>query len=56
MQTMTLEQMADYIEYAQITATQDFGHALVHRGTNAVGSQFVLVADVHGKVAVFESL
>jgi hypothetical protein len=56
MQNMTLEQAADYIADARITATQDYGFILMHTGINAAGALFVLVNDALGRVAVFEEM
>lgn len=56
MQYLTLEQTADYLEAANIEATCDAGHAIVHIGRNAAGIRFVLVNDVLGQTVVTESL
>lgn len=56
MQTMTLQQIADYLNGATVDETIDTGHALIHRGTNAAGTPFVLVNDMHGNSALSESM
>lgn len=56
MQTMTLQQIADYFEDATIDETIDAGHALIQRGTNAAGTPFVLVNDMQGNSALTEGM
>lgn len=55
MQTMTLQQTADYLEGANIEQTTDAGHALIHVGTSAAGVPFALVNDMHGHSTLTES-
>lgn len=56
MQSLNLQQLADYLESASIEHTHDAGHAVIHTGKNAVGARFVLVNDYHGRTTVTESL
>jgi hypothetical protein len=56
MQTMTLQQTADYLEGVNISQTIDAGHAVIHLGTNAAGVSFVLVNDASGESTVSENL
>lgn len=48
MKTLSLEQIADYLEDATIDRSVNAGHALVHFGKSAAGTTFVLLAHVEG--------
>lgn len=52
MQTLSLQQMADFLETATIEKTVDFGHVLVHAGTAQDGRCFTLMNDLHGETSV----
>jgi hypothetical protein len=54
MKTLTLEQMADYLENAAVHQTIDRGHALIHMGESMAGHSFVLVNDVNGNSVLTE--
>lgn len=56
MQTMTLQQAADYLEGANISQTIDAGHAVIHIGIHTTGVSFVLVNDANGESTVSENL
>lgn len=56
MRELTLEQMADYLEGAQIEKSINLGVANVHIGISPAGSKFVLVSDGFGEVVVTESM
>lgn len=56
MQTITLQQTADFLESANIAQTIDTGHAMIHFGTNVAGIPFVLVNDMHGHSTLTEGM
>ncbi|WP_156891802.1 hypothetical protein [Nevskia ramosa] len=53
---MTLDQTADYLQFASIEQTIDAGFALVNIGRTEAGQRFVMVNDMRGDTAVTESL
>lgn len=56
MQTLTLQQFADYCEDATITQSTDCGFAIVHIGNNALGQPFVALNHADGNTFVTEAL
>ena len=52
MQTLSLQQITDFLETATIEKTVDFGHALVHAVTAPDGLCFTLMNDLHGETSV----
>lgn len=56
MRHMTLQEVADYLEDAEISRTIDVGYALIHIGTHDVGHRFVLVNDMRGDTFIAESM
>lgn len=55
MRQLTLDQTADYLEFATIEQTHDVGHAFIHIGRGAFGARFVLVNNAHGETVLIES-
>lgn len=55
MQSMTIQEFADYCEHATITQSVDHGFAVVHTGRNALGQRFVAINDWHGRTVVTEA-
>lgn len=56
MRHLSLQDTADYLEFATIQHTNDAGHAIVHIGTSEAGRRFVLVNDCFGNSTLSESL
>lgn len=56
MKIMTLQETADYLEFAKITQTISLGHAIVHKGISAGGFDFVLINDSYGNTALTEGM
>jgi hypothetical protein len=56
MRRMSLEEVADYLESAKINRTINFGHAIVHEGTSAVGFDFVLMVNAFGDAMLTEGM
>ena len=54
MKIMSLQETADYLEFAKITQTISLGHAIVHKGISAAGVDFVLVNDMFGETVLTE--
>lgn len=56
MRLLTLDETAEYLEFATIQQTHDVGHAFIHIGLNAMGGKFVMVNNAQGDTAVTESM
>ena len=56
MQSLTIEQTADFLKTALIEGTIDNGTALAHVGISCAGVKFILVNDMFGETALMESI
>lgn len=56
MESLTLEQTANYLETSKIESTADLGCFLIHVGKNAAGTSFVMVNDVEGRTTINECM
>jgi hypothetical protein len=56
MQTLTMEQTADYLEGATIKTSVDSGYAIVHTGFSPAGVKFILVNDMFGNTVLTEAI
>jgi hypothetical protein len=56
MRTLTLDEMAKYLDHATIERTIDVGHAFIHIGMTVAGFGFVMVNNFFGETVVSESL
>lgn len=52
MQTLSLNEAADFLEEAKLEQSIDLGWTLVHVGINASGQRFVCVTDTVGGTSV----
>lgn len=55
MRKLSLEQMADYLEEAQIETSIRVGVSNVYIGINLTGCKFVMVSDGYDDVVITES-
>lgn len=55
METLSLEQTADYLEAAEIQTSVNLGYAVIHQGINEAGCSFVLLNDWQGNTVITES-
>jgi hypothetical protein len=56
MEFLTIEECAEYLEFANIHKSIDKGHAIIHIGTTMAGVDFVLVNNFEGETMLTEGL
>lgn len=56
MKSLSLEQVADYLDTAIIDQSIDKGHAIIHIGKNKVGCKFIMVNNCMGETMLSESI
>lgn len=56
MQTLTIEQTADYLDNATTESSADSGFAIVHTGFSPAGVEFILVNDMFGNTVLTEAI
>jgi len=56
MRFLSMEELAEYLEFANIHRSIDKGHAIIHIGTTMTGVDFVLVNNFEGETMVTEGL
>jgi len=52
MKVLSLQEVADFLETAEITETLNRGQAVVHIGKTDAGHRFVLINDMQGNSCV----